>query len=121
VAAIREREGRRQSLRVELDAKLSVTGGSLIDVDVLADLDTRMTEWRDVLQTTDPAGVGAANRLLRQLLVGRLVLHPEVDHYRFEGVGTLQPILVGSLGTVTVNGVPNARQLEPNRRLAQAD
>lgn len=92
------RAARRRTLLAELQARLADTGDSPVANDVMADLRRRMAEWRDVLQTTDPAGVATANRLIRQLLVGRLVLHPEDDHYRFQG--TLQPILAGSLSSV---------------------
>jgi hypothetical protein len=44
------------------------------------------------------------------------------EFYEFKGEDTIRPIIEGIVpDAVSTFGVPNARQLEPDRRMAQAD
>lgn len=108
--ALRERERRRTQLRADLERRAAAIGDVPVAADVFADLNARLDEWRDIFLDAEGPGVVAANRLLRQLVVDRLVLHPESDHYRFIGAGTLEPLLSGVMSLVTVNGVPNGNR-----------
>jgi hypothetical protein len=117
VAALRERETRRRALVTELDGLRDAATSVPSSAEIVEQLWGRLEEWRDVLDG-QPEG---ANRLLRQLIVGRLTLYPEVaeemSYYRFEGTGTVEPVLAGILTTEqrlplgtppTVSGRPSA-------------
>ena len=63
---------------------------------IAADLRTRVDEhWRELL--TGHAASG--NRVLRQVILGRLTMKPNVEtqapFYTFRGTGTLWPIISG--------------------------
>ena len=64
---------------------------------MLADLQDRLTDWRSLLDDHTPKARG----LLKQLIVGRLDLRPDLREqlYRFEGRGTLLPLLAGIMPT----------------------
>jgi hypothetical protein len=57
----------------------------------MEELTTRVTEWRSLLEQQS----GDTNRLLRQVLVGKVTMTPGEDGYRFKGTGTVQPIVAG--------------------------
>ena len=57
----------------------------------MEELTARLTDWRDMLAEQS----GQANRLLRQVIVGKLTMTPGEDGYRFTGTGTMQPIVAG--------------------------
>ena len=58
---------------------------------VLGELQARLNEWRELLRDQTPNARG----LLEQLIVGRLNLDPSEGFYRFQGQGTLVPLLTG--------------------------
>ena len=86
-------------------------GGSRV---IVEEFTARLTDWRALLEEQS----GQANRLLRQVLVGKLRMTPGEEGYHFRGTGTVQPIVAG---LVPHDGVPNACQLEPDRYLASAN
>lgn len=52
-----------------------------------------MTDWRSMLQDRATHG----RRLLKQLIVGRLEMQPNLEErcYEFRGTGTLLPVVAG--------------------------
>jgi DNA invertase Pin-like site-specific DNA recombinase len=91
IAAIRDRETTRQALVDQLERDRRV-----IPIDapaVVADLEHRLTEWRELLRDEPPKARG----LLKQLIVGRLDMAPDMKRglYRFSGTGTLSSMLAG--------------------------
>lgn len=90
VDALRERETRRMALLDHLRR------AAPMDRDVravLADLQDRLVDWRGLLR----ANTAKARALLKQLILGRLVLEPDYEAglYRFHGTGTLEPLIQG--------------------------
>lgn len=66
----------------------------LIDpLTVRADVEQRLLEWRSLIQ--DRAAHG--RRLLKQLIIGRLDMTPNLDerYCAFRGTGTLLPVIAG--------------------------
>lgn len=72
---------------------------------VRADLEQRLLEWRSLIQDRKTH----ARRLLKQLIVGRLELTPNMEerYYGFRGTGTLLPVIAG----VVPQSVPSPRGL----------
>ena len=101
LAAIRQREQRRNALEAELaHCRAQDRGPKLDRATIRAELRARLAEWRDLLRTYAVEG----QRLLRTLIDGRLNLTPvDRTYYRFEGVGTLAPVLAGLLPHVPHN------------------
>lgn len=91
VSAVQGREARRRELLAQLDAQRAVE--PLDPKAVRGDLEARLGEWRSLLQ--DRAAHG--RRLLKQLIVGRLDLTPNLEdrYYDFRGTGTLVPVIAG--------------------------
>jgi hypothetical protein len=59
---------------------------------VLAELQARLTDWRELLRDDTPKARG----LLKQLIVGRLDMEPQpAGFYRFRGTGSLEPLISG--------------------------
>jgi hypothetical protein len=82
--------------RRELAARLQIVDGAVHELNpraVLTDLRQRLSDWRSIL-FGDPV---SARGLVRQLIVGRLKLVPDVERqgFRFTGTGTLVPLLAG--------------------------
>ena len=96
VAAMKEREIRRTSLRSEL-AKLEGRAkvASLDTAHLMVNLRERLTDCQGLLQRQTPE----ARQLLRNLLVGRLVFTPREDvngrYYEFVGQGSISELLTG--------------------------
>lgn len=66
----------------------------LIDpLTVRADVEQRLLEWRSLIQDRKTHAL----RLLKQLIVGRLELIPNMEerYYGFWGTGTPQPVIAG--------------------------
>ena len=105
VTAIRLKESERARLLERMEQvppKLTPINVSC----VLGELQTRLTDWRSLLHSDTPK----ANGLLKQLIVGRLNLQPDADQrlYRFNGIGTLLPLVDGLMPLVpTERGVPS--------------
>ena len=96
VSAMREREARRRALSDQL-AQISV-GVEFDPKAVLAELQGRLNDWRELLG----ADVPRARGLLKQLIVGRVMMEPDRDCgcYRFHGTGTFLPLLDGIIPAV---------------------
>jgi recombinase/recombinase-like zinc beta ribbon protein len=82
----------------------------------------RLVDWQALLRSNTVE----ARRILAKLLNGRLTFTPKREgireFYEFTGEGTVRPILEGIVGdSITTIGVPNARQLEPDRLLDPPD
>ena len=93
VAAIKDRERRRGSLRAQLAAQERVAHLPRLDQARLArDLTARLTEWRGLLSRH----TAQARQLLRKLLVGRLTFAPETRtdgrYVTITGTGTIGPL-----------------------------
>lgn len=94
VTAMRDRETQRRLLLERLRASDAPT---LSPPAVVADLQARLTDWRSLLSDETPK----ARTLLKRLIVGRLTMAPTAEgFYRFEGKGTLEPLLAGAIPTV---------------------
>ena len=91
LAAIRDREQRRQALVDNLAVRQNARPCSTDRATIVKELSGRLAEWRTLLQQ-EPSH---ANRLLRQVLVGKLRMTPEEHGYRFTGTGTIEPIVAG--------------------------
>ena len=91
LAALHEREERRWALQVDLAARRSQHRQTVDRKAIVRDLSARVAEWRTLLASQPEQ----ANRLLRQVLLGKLTMTPVEEGYRFEGVGTVEPILAG--------------------------
>ena len=91
LAAIRSRESQRRALREQLTHYLQIP--DLDPASVLAELQARLTDWRELLRDHTPKVRG----LLKQLIVGRLEMEPDRKFgvYRFHGTGTLLPLVTG--------------------------
>jgi hypothetical protein len=124
LAALRNRESQHRALldRIAQQSQLDGFEPSA----VLAELQGRLPDWRSLLRDNAPSARG----LLKQLLVGRLEMQPDLElgFYRFSGIGTVEPILAGliavplgvaSLTFVSWNQVGDwLRRLEALRRVA---
>jgi hypothetical protein len=89
VAAIRAREAQRCTLLDRL-----VQTSEPVELDsraVMADLRARLEDWRELLREETPHARG----LLKQLIVGRVLMEPDRERvcYRFRGTGTLLPLV----------------------------
>lgn len=98
VAAIRERETRKIDLVQELERRRRVRRPAVTDTKrIVSDLQARVAEeWRELLSARGPS----ANRVLRQVIAGRLIMEPHVEgdaapFYTFRGTGTLWPVISG--------------------------
>jgi hypothetical protein len=90
LAAIRSREAQRRVLLDQLAHHVEIP--DLDPASVLAELQARLTDWRELLRDDTPKGRG----LLKQLIIGRLDMEPQpAGFYRFRGTGTLEPLLSG--------------------------
>jgi hypothetical protein len=90
LAAIRSREAQRRVLLDHLAHHVEIP--DLDPASVLAELQERLTDWRELLRDDTPKARG----LLKQLIVGRLNLEPQAaGFYRFRGTGTLEPLIAG--------------------------
>jgi hypothetical protein len=105
VAAIRAREAQRCTLLDRL-----VQTSEPVELDsraVMADLRARLEDWRELLREETPHARG----LLKQLIVGRVLMEPDRERvcYRFRGTGTLLPLVEGIMPAMvsTERGVPN--------------
>lgn len=97
VAALQERELRRQHVRTELEALERVSDG-YVRIDerrILSELRKRLSDWQKMLRQETPH----ARQVLRALLAGRLVFTPQgLDggrFYSFEGPATLNKLFAG--------------------------
>ena len=99
VSALQKREQRRSQVRAEL-ARLERerAAGARNGFDAARVLDAlrgKLTDWQGMLRQ-EP---GPARRALRALLAGRLTFTPQEQDgqrfYRFEGTGTMTPVLAG--------------------------
>jgi site-specific DNA recombinase len=95
VAAMRDREARRQTILADLNI---IEHGTTPDPKaVLADLRSRLADYRALLHDEAPKARG----LLKRLIVDRLRMEPSRGgFYRFTGTGTLLPILSGIMPVV---------------------
>jgi hypothetical protein len=105
VVAIRTREAQRRALLDRL-----VQTSEPVELDsraVMADLRARLDDWRELLREETPHARG----LLKQLIVGRVLMEPDRERvcYRFRGTGTLLPLVEGIMPAMvsTERGVPN--------------
>lgn len=122
--AIKQREARQAHLERELAALEHQDHVSQIDLQSIEKLARQKVEdWRIVMQTRTPQ----TRQVLSKMLRGRLVFVPEKRHgkmgYRFEGEGTILRLLSGTVPELEAAGscgVPDARQLEPDRGVAEA-
>ncbi len=91
VQAIRDREERRRALQVSLAEVVKVKPWTADRAAIVEELSARVNDWRALLAEQS----GEANRLLRQVLVGKLTMTPSEDGYRFTGTGTVQSLVAG--------------------------
>lgn len=86
---------REQAVVLRRDERRSCSVAPLDPQAVRADLENRLREWRLLIQ--DRAAHG--RRLLKQLIVGRLDLTPNLEerYYDFRGTGTLLPVITGAV------------------------
>jgi hypothetical protein len=105
MTAIHAREARQRELLDDLNRRPN--DAELDPRTVLAELQERLNDWRELLRDHTPQARG----LLKQLIVGRLDMEPdEAGFYRFTGTGTLSALLSGIIPQQLVpqSGVPNA-------------
>jgi len=94
VAALHDREAQR---RILFDRLRTMSTPTPDPAAILADLQHRLTDWRSLLHDETPKARG----LLKRLIVGRLTMKPDrLGFYRFEGTGTLLPLLRGIASAV---------------------
>lgn len=95
MAAIREREARRETINARLDGLTHVAAIPKVDRATLrANLQRRCDEWRTPLTRH----VAQARQLLRKVLTERLTVTPDADGDRYSGIsgeGNLTKILAG--------------------------
>jgi DNA invertase Pin-like site-specific DNA recombinase len=91
VRAIREREARSAELQATLATLARAQQWTADRAVIVEELTARLTDWRALLEEQS----GRANRLLRQVLVGKLRMTPGDDGYHFRGTGTVQPVVAG--------------------------
>ncbi len=95
VAAIKEREERRERIEAEIGAAESLERVAQLDLGRIdLDLRDRLTDWQGLLQRQPVQ----ARQILRKLLVGRLTFTPqEGGHLRFTGKASLGRVLEGGI------------------------
>ena len=100
LASVREALKARERRRGDLTAKLEHLDGLAklprLDPTALTDeLRDRLTDWQGLL-TAEPV---KARQVLRKLLVGRLVFHPDPDRglYTFEGKASYGKLVAGTV------------------------
>ena len=96
VKAVKEREARRKTLAAQLAAsEVAAQWPKHGHAELRVDLEARLKDWRGLFGRH----VGQTRQLLRKLLVGRLMVMPDVRQEgrfaRITGTGTLEPLVRG--------------------------
>ena len=111
LAAVKVRQGRREELTAALTARESFDVRRFDRKALEAKVHEHVAGWRALLTKQVEDG----RQLLREVLAGPLRFTPEGRTYRFEGEASDRTTARRNGRRCTFCGVPNARQLEPNR------
>jgi len=116
VAGLQAREERRAHVRATLAERERQRGARRAKGDALNLMRTALADWQGLLQQE----TGPARTALQSLLAARLVFTPEeLDgrrFYRFEGPGTVVPIITGIVEAVSKGRGPRTRTIPPALR-----
>lgn len=94
LAAVQQREARRQELDVELET-LQMKRAAFDQAKLRQKIESRLKEWRGLLRKNPAQG----QMILRKLIVGRIRFEPKADrrgrYYAFRATGTVEKLLSG--------------------------
>ena len=114
VAAIREREDRRDAVRGSLAGLERLTTQTTADVE--REIRERLEDWRAMLRRNVPQG----RQVLRKLLTTPLRFQPVGETWEFSGQAALGKILAGFVSTDRAKSVASPRGYEDGRQFEPA-